>query len=67
MNERIKELSNQAGLHDFVITAMGIDEEVEAFAKLIIQECTNMLPEDSIRNSEGVHMLHVIREHFGVK
>lgn len=38
---------------------------VKKFAELIIKECTNMLPEDSIRK-DGVHMYYIIREHFGV-
>lgn len=70
MNERIKELTEQSGL----ITYFGIctedDEDsaiVTKFAELIVRECTNMLPDDSIRNKEGVHMFYVIREHFGVE
>jgi hypothetical protein len=39
MNERIKELAEQAGMHDFVLEAMGIGEEFEKFAELIVEEC----------------------------
>ena len=39
MNERIKELMEQAGLHDFVVESMGIDEEMNKFAELIVREC----------------------------
>ena len=39
MNERIRELAEQAGLHDFVFEAMGIGEEFEKFAELIVREC----------------------------
>lgn len=43
MNERIKELMEQAGLYDFVIESMGIDEEMEKFAELIVRECMSNL------------------------
>jgi len=39
MNERIKELMEQAGLYDFVIESMGIDEEMEKFADSLVWEC----------------------------
>ena len=39
MNERIKQLAEQAGMHDFVLEAMGIGEEFEKFAELIVLEC----------------------------
>lgn len=51
MNERFKLLAEQAGLHDFVLTAMGIDEEVTAFAELILKECTMALFDESERLS----------------
>ena len=41
MNERIQELMEQAGLYDFVIESMGINEEMEKFAELIVAECIN--------------------------
>lgn len=77
MNERIKALAEQARKE--VNDRWGQDkppvypeahyryvQEVdEKFAELIIKACTNMLPEDSIRNEEGVHMFYVIRERFG--
>jgi hypothetical protein len=70
MNERIRKLAletdvwcdqNWAG-HEFY----NIRWE-EKFAELIVRECTNMLPEDSIRDANGVHMFYVIRKHFGVE
>lgn len=65
MNERIKELE------DCCWEELGEEEgmypvfNTKKFAELIIKECTNMLPEDSIRK-DGVHMYYVIREHFGI-
>jgi len=38
MNERIKKIAEQAGLYDFVYEAMGIDEEMQKFAELIVKE-----------------------------
>ena len=43
MNERIRQLMEQAGLYDFVIESMGIDEEMEKFAELIVAECIGIL------------------------
>jgi hypothetical protein len=43
MNERIKELMEQAGLYDFVIESMGINEEMEKFAELIVKECMEVV------------------------
>ena len=80
MNERIKELIEQAGLYDFVIESMGINEEMEKFAQLIVNECMNQvreqyLPvlEDEIMMKDthwdgyvqcGVDSYVAIKEHF---
>ena len=69
MNNRIKELERQA---DEYADGLGLagdewcDAQSTRFAELIVRECTNMLPADTIRNEDGVHMFYVIREHFGV-
>jgi hypothetical protein len=39
MNKQIKKLAEQAGMYDFVLEAMGIGEEFEKFAELIVREC----------------------------
>lgn len=66
--ELIRQLAEQAGLAQAADVRAGYiyPEGMEKFAELIIRECTNMLPNDSVRNEEGVHMLYVIRDHFGV-
>lgn len=64
MNDRIKELLKQSGLQPYYEAQEG---QIEKFAELIVRECTNMLPEDSVRNEDGVHMFYVIRDHFGVR
>ena len=66
MNTKIEELAKQA----FDTIAPDDKEWFKTYSikltELIVKECTNMLPEDSIRNADGVHMFYVIREHFGV-
>ena len=66
MNERIKELMEQAGLYDFVIESMGIDEEMEKFAELIVAECLKLNSKElSITAIE--RLLPLYKEHFGVE
>ena len=70
MNERIQELMDQAAEYAIELTVkypeLYIPTFTEKFAELIVRECTNMLPPDSIRDENGVHMFYVIRKHFGV-
>jgi hypothetical protein len=42
MNERIKELMEEAGIYDFVVESMGINEELNKFAELIVRECAGI-------------------------
>ncbi len=42
MNERIKELMEEAGIYDFVVESMGINEEMEKFAELMVRECVSI-------------------------
>ena len=70
MNERIKELAEQAEKLSLQYANKNNINFVDAFnivfAELLIKECTNMLPDDSVRDANGVHMFYVIRKHFGV-
>jgi hypothetical protein len=79
MNERIQQLMEQAGLYDFVIKSMGIDEEMEKFAELIVRECIAQ----AVKEEERYDSLNgrdcdycsmamsnfqgVLAEHFGVE
>ena len=65
MNERIRELAEQAGLYDFVFEAMGIGEEFEKFAELIVQECIHTV--ESHGGMGGAVAGDKIRKQFGVK
>ena len=78
MNERLKELAVQAGLHDFVLIAMGVDEELEKFAELIVKECAvyceghilpkGMAEENDLNYNDGVMDCAIgLKQHFGVK
>jgi hypothetical protein len=63
MNERIKELMEEAGIYDFVVESMGINEEMEKFAELIVKECADMV--DRAISDGGVDG-RFLKEHFGV-
>jgi hypothetical protein len=39
MKKLVKELAEKAGLHDFVLETMGIDEEIEKLVELVVREC----------------------------
>ena len=64
MNERIRELMEQAGLYDFVVESMGINEELEKFAELIVKECADI----GERYADGNYEVrNLILEHFGIE
>ena len=81
MNERIKELAEQA--QDWADThAPYASEEheyfVEKFAELIVRECANVITDDDSAKDCGTFMMdsyakgmrysaHLIKEHFGVE
>ena len=72
MNERIKELMEQAGLHDFVVESMGIDEEMNKFAELIVRECIDIAGKEDfdVMMKEGYPCSQTakkIKQHFGVE
>lgn len=64
MNERIKELAEQAGFNQMgIYNIIGIEEYHQKFAKLIVCECVSALDE-----ADGsVHHRQCLLEHFGVK
>jgi hypothetical protein len=65
MNERIQELMEEAGIYDFVVESMGINEEMEKFAELIIKECAKVadLADENKCEWIGGNIL----THFGVE
>jgi len=68
MNQRIRELANQAGCS---IDGMGYGEgNVEKFAELIVRECVRYFNEDYQRDFDTLwreDLTKGIKEHFGVK
>ena len=66
MNERINELMEQAGLYNFVIESMGIDEEMKKFAELIVRECAVVCRRYG-ESGDGYTCSNDIKEHFGVE
>jgi hypothetical protein len=70
MNERIKELMEEAGIYDFVIESMGINEEMEKFAELIVREMLDIFDKRAEPGTgfyEPQEPAEMIREHFGVE
>ena len=63
MNERIKELMEQAGLYDFVIESMGINEEMEKFAELIVKESMDVVA----KKCASPTAYNALVEHWGVE
>jgi len=71
MNERIKELGQEAGL--LMYNPNGLPTKLEKFAELIVRECANQcdLLLDHKINSEWARGTHdcskAIKKHFGVE
>jgi hypothetical protein len=67
MNERIKELLEQAGVK---YVTMPKDTVYEKFAELIVRECLDMCKTtvgNADYNTGRLHCLNNIKEHFGVE
>ena len=76
MNERIRELAEQAGLShmpsnypDMADLYKGADFELEKFAELIVEECANELlkwrQEPFPLDADSA--VRIIKQHFGLK
>ena len=68
MNERIRQLAEQAGFFPTELTQVG--PSVEKFAELIVRECKDLLFESSENNRLPIavdDMVHIIDTHFGVE
>jgi hypothetical protein len=67
MNERIRELLEQAGVK---YVTMPKDTVYEKFAELIVRECGEIAYKAYWNNPEtvrGVHIQEKIKQHFGVE
>ena len=63
MNERIKELAEQAGLESFYVEYSPWQVEFEKFAELIVAECMRVVGNPTCPN----YAYQAIQKHFGVK
>ncbi len=79
MNERIKELAEQAGCKAFVDEYAPFKQEFEKFAELIVKECAEQIKTQGFSassedygdyaigfNAGLFHALRTTKEHFGV-
>jgi hypothetical protein len=67
MNERIRELMEEAGIYDFVVESMGINEEMEKFTELIVRKCAS-IAFDAYAATDGADSGEsAILKHFGVE
>ena len=72
MNKRIRELRRQATLVETYTTndgtvAEGNSVDLEKFAELIVQECTDLVQKYMTRWPEDCELTKQIKEHFGVE
>ena len=73
MNERIKQLAEQATTRKFDGTGTDIGKLVldqEKFAELIVRECGDIAYKaywDNPETVRGIHIKEKIKEHFGVE
>ena len=72
MNERIRQLLNQAGIYQpDRFDAIDGSNQMEKFAELIVRECCNRLSKETIRHDGYGYNQHELyrrlREHFGVE
>ena len=63
MNERIRELAEQAGLgHERWNTTSQFESFLDKFGELIVRECANVAADH-----EALDIYEEIRDHFGVE
>jgi hypothetical protein len=67
MNERIKQLGEQAGIYNLNL----VDETeywiLEKFAELLVSECADFVSNDRQNDDYGVFVANRIKQHFGVE
>ena len=76
MNERIKQLAEQAGLkhHNWITNESNVKdgdfkyprlEDYEKFAELIVAECSTVIEQNLFQNI-GYNTSRAVRKHFGI-
>ena len=66
MNERIKQLAEQAGFHSYITTHKDDVAMFEKFAELIVRECME-LNSGEMGFPAWQDLTRIYREHFGVE
>ena len=66
MNERIKELAEQAG-YSKEFLAIGLPNNMEKFAELIVKECVTIMTDASDSKMRLSDAIWNTKIHFGVK
>ena len=76
MNQKIRELAEQAGFQsivrgDHIVFDISTKENLKEFAELLIKECADMVESSSLPDAYSEPCLAVIaeeiKEHFGVE
>jgi hypothetical protein len=69
MNERIKQLMDQAGIDVEVVENLGEMPTALKFAELIVRECATMCINEGRAHDQwfGSHCAIAVKEHFGVE
>ena len=71
MNERIRELSEQARQYaESKMHLTGVKDSAaydEKFAQLIVQECLGIIDEEGSHEGGSIRSMEAIKEHFGVE
>ena len=66
MNERIRQLAEQAGIYKLNLSDETEYWIMEKFAELIVEECAEQVKNLHV-NDYGISGAEIIREHFGVE
>jgi len=64
MNDRIRQLTKQAGLYAFV-SEDGVDPDIEKFARLIVRECCQVVAEIPVDALEPDYK--ILADHFEIE
>jgi hypothetical protein len=67
MNERIRQLANEAGLQPFEDCGPKYVYKMEKFAELIVRECSGIAQTYMSRWPEDHELTKQIKQHFGVE
>jgi hypothetical protein len=69
MNQRIRELAEQAGMNIVDDKFSSYGKFAEKFAELVVRECIDIVSPYAIRmeNFDGGHPIADLKKHFGVE